>query len=372
MHILLVGGGSGGHVYPLIAVANALRQKSKDKNISLELRMMGSGDFLRQAARESGILFTHVMSGKLRRYSSFKNFTDILKLPFGLIQALWHMFWLMPDRVFAKGGHASVLPVLAARFFLIPVYLHESDSVPGLANRILSRRARKIFISFSSAQEIFGTKKTVLVGNPVRPELAGADKNKSISNFNFDPNKKTIFVIGGSQGSRAINNAIMASLVQLVQTGYQIIHQCGQSQVEEIKSEIEKVVKEGGTAYGPLVLNQYKFFAFLDQQQLSAAYAASDVIISRAGGIIFELAMIGKPVILIPLPGSAGNHQLKNGLEFADAGAIIIEEQNLTSHILLNSIQSVLDPQVYGSICQKIKSFAKPDAAARIADELLS
>lgn len=370
--ILLVGGGSGGHVFPLIAVAESLKRKAAEKGIHLDFRMMGSGDFIKRAAQENGIPFSGVMSGKLRRYGSFKTVIDLFKLPFGLIQSIWKMYWIMPDVVFAKGGYASVLPVIAARFFLIKVYLHETDSVPGLSNRILANRAKKIFISFDSSKEFLGNKKTVLTGNPVRSNLIGTDKNSGAGAFNLDPDKKTIFIIGGSQGSQAINNAVLAGLVQFLQSGLQIIHQCGESQIADVQAEIDKFIKEGEGGYGQLISAQYRLKSFLNDQELANAYAACDVIISRAGGIIFELAMVGKPVILIPLPNSASDHQRKNALEFESAGAIILEEQNLTPHILLNNIQSILDPQVYGSICQKIKTFAKPDAADRIADEIIS
>ena len=159
--ILLVGGGSGGHVYPVVAVADALKEKG-----DVELLLLGDDKFMGQAVKESlsaqagGIEFRPVLSGKFRRYFSPMNLLDVFKFPVGLFQSLWHIFWFMPDVVFAKGGYVSILPALVAKLYLIPLYIHESDSVPGLANRILGRMANKIFISFQISAAYFNAAKT--------------------------------------------------------------------------------------------------------------------------------------------------------------------------------------------------------------------
>lgn len=367
--ILLVGGGSGGHVYPVIAVANALKEKG-----NVELFLLGDDKFMRSAAQENGINFRPIMSGKLRRYFSPLNLFDIFKFPVGLFQSLWHIFWFMPDVVFAKGGYLSVLPSLVAKLYLIPLYIHESDSVPGLANRLLGRLADKIFISFQISAAHFGTEKTILTGNPVRKELLTGDKNEGANLFGLNPSKKTIFVYGGSQGSQTLNNIILESLVMMVSKNFQIIHQCGLGQYNAVKAEVDKIVKEGEGNYAESVTRNYKFFPFLDAKQLAGAYAICDVIVSRAGaGSIAEIAMLGKPAILIPLSTkSSRGEQITNAIELAKYGAVTIEEENLTPHIILSQIEYLLRPEKYEIVSQKIKSFAKPDAAQIIAETLLS
>ncbi len=137
--ILLLGGGSGGHVFPLIAVANALKEKSQQTGLSLELMVLGEGKFMKTAAAEAGLNFKPILAGKLRRYFSPLTILDIFKTPAGFFQALWHVFWFMPDVVFAKGGYASLPGALVAKLYFIPLFVHESDSIPGLANRVLGK-----------------------------------------------------------------------------------------------------------------------------------------------------------------------------------------------------------------------------------------
>ena len=366
---MLVGGGSGGHVYPVIAVANALKEKG-----DVELMLLGDNKFMGQAAKESGIKFCSIISGKLRRYFSLMNLLDIFKFPIGLVQSLWHIFWFMPDVVFAKGGYVSVSPALVTRLYLIPLYIHESDSVPGLANKFLGWLAKKIFISFQISADHFRAAKTVLTGNPVRKELLTGDRNEAAKLFNLSLYKKTIFVYGGSQGAQKINDIVLESLVMTVGKNLQIIHQCGSGQYETVKKSVDKFIKEGEGSYGDSITKNYRLEPFLDLDKIKAAYALADVIISRAGaGSIFEMALLGKPAILIPLSTrSSRGEQIANAVELAKYGAVIIEEENLTPHIVLGQIESLLKPENYESVSHKIKSFATSDAADKIAEAILS
>lgn len=375
--ILLVGGGSGGHVYPIIAVANALKEKAdgvdSTSSPQVELMILGDNKFMRPATIESGIKFRSVLSGKLRRYFSPMNFVDIFKFPIGLIQSLWHIYWFMPDVVFAKGGYVSVLPALVAKLYRIPLYIHESDSVPGLANRMLGRMADKIFISFQISAARLDASKTILTGNPVRKELLTGDRNSSAKLFSLNPNKKTVFVYGGSQGAQKINDIVIESLVMMVGKDLQIIHQCGSSQYETVKNSVDKFVKEGEGGYGDTITQNYRLEPFLGLERIIAAYALADVIVSRAGaGSIFEIALLGKPAIFIPLSITASRgEQITNATELVKYGAVMIEEDNLTPHILLNRIEYLLKPDIYQTVSEKIKSFAAPDAAEKITAVLL-
>jgi UDP-N-acetylglucosamine--N-acetylmuramyl-(pentapeptide) pyrophosphoryl-undecaprenol N-acetylglucosamine transferase len=368
---MLLGGGSGGHVFPLIAVANALKEKSQQTGIPLELMILGEGKFMQNAAAENGILFKPVMAGKLRRYFSPLMLLDIVKVPVGFFQALWYVFRFMPDVVFAKGGYASLPGALVAKLYFIPLFVHESDSIPGLANRVLGNLAKTVFISFNSGQKYFKAGKTVLTGNPVRKELVVGDRAAGIQTFALNPALKTILVLGGSQGAQRVNQIILDSLVMIVKN-YQVLHQCGESQYSAVTKEKEKLIKEGEGEYADALKNNYKVYPFFSEKEMAMAYAVSDLIISRAGaGSLFEIATLGKPSIIIPITNSSSNHQFENALEFSRFGAAMIEEQNLTPHIIINQIQSILEPEKYNSVSEKLKTFATPDAADKIASALL-
>ena len=387
--ILLLGGGSGGHVFPLIAVANALKEKSQQTGVLLELMVLGEGKFMKKAAEENGLVYKSLMAGKLRRDISPMAVLDIFKIPVGVFQALWYVFWFMPDVVFAKGGYVSLPGALVAKLYFISLFVHESDSVPGLANRILGKLTKTVFVSFNSSQTYFKAGKTVLTGNPVRKELMIGDRSAAMAKFGLSPNLKTVLVVGGSQGAQKINRIILDSLVLLVKD-FQIIHQCGESQFDSVKTESEKIIKEGEGAteilgrakaspqetspsYADAVKTNYKLYPFFDSNDMALAYAATDVIISRSGaGSIFEIAMLGKPVILIPLFRGSRGEQLFNAQELSNFGAVYIEEENLTPHILISQINSLLQPDKYNSVSEKLKTFATPDAADKIATILLN
>lgn len=370
--IALIGGATGGHVFPLIAIAKKLEELGRQKSIKVELALFGSGRYLRQAAAEADLPFKSVMSGKKRRYASVGNFIDVLKLPFGMIQALWHLLWFMPDVAFTKGGHASVPPSLAAWFYRIPLYIHESDSVPGEANLFLSRFAVKIFTSFESANAVFAGKNVELTGNVIRPELAGGDRNKAISHFKFDTLRKTILVLGGSQGAQALNNIVVNSIVPLTEA-FQVIHQTGQDNFREVSGKVSRIVKEGQGSYGDIVQARYRAHSFLSTEELTLAFAAADIVVSRAGATtLSEIAYTGKPAIVVPLKTAASDHQRKNAYAFAQFGAVVVEEDNLKTTILLDQINDLLnDPERYAKVSESEKRFAHPDAAAKIALQLL-
>ncbi|OGN27658.1 MAG: undecaprenyldiphospho-muramoylpentapeptide beta-N-acetylglucosaminyltransferase [Candidatus Yanofskybacteria bacterium RIFCSPLOWO2_01_FULL_49_17] len=367
--ILLVGGGTGGHVFPLVAVAEALKQLDP----SVDLVALGEGPFMGQAIAGAGIPYHSILAGKMRRYFSFWNILDPFKTLIGFVQSLWWLWFYMPDMVFCKGGYVSFPPALAAKLYFIPIYTHESDSTPGAANSIIGKLAKMVFISFESTAKFFKEGKTKLVGNPVRPALLNGNHDAALQSFNLRADKKTIFVAGGSLGSKHINEAILESLVQLVQQ-FQVIHQCGQSQLADVQSVVEKTEKEGEASYGAVIKDNYRLYPFLTAEQMAMAYAAADVVISRGGSsAIFELAALGTPAIIIPLSTQASRgDQVYNAAEFQKFGAVMIEESNLTSHILINQIEELLQPAKYQQVSQSIKQFAKPEAANIIANTLLS
>lgn len=369
IRILLVGGGSGGHVYPLIAVAESLAQKAAQAGIDLKLMMLG-GSFIERAAKEKNIPYRIIATGKLRRYSSLDNFLDPGRFFLGFIQSLWHIFWFMPDAIFAKGGASSLAAAFVAKLYFIPLFIHESDSVPGFANTILGKLADTIFVSFKSAQERFHRNNIIFTGNPVRSSLILGDKDVAWKFFDLHEPKPTILVLGGSQGAKIINEVILSSLVVMTQK-FNIIHQCGESQLESVKIGLDTILKEGTRQYSEPVKRYYRLYPFFDENQLSMAYAVADVIVSRAGaGNLFEIAQVGKPAIIIPIAQSSANHQYLNAFEFSLSGGLLIEEKNLNRESLTREIEFLLNPENYAKVAMKIKSFATPDAADKIASEI--
>jgi len=371
--IALLGGGSGGHVYPLVAVAQELQKQSVERGVSLELQFWGEGSFLEREAKNIGISYKNIQASKWRRYFSIYNFIDLLKIPIGFIQSLFYVWLFMPDAVFVKGGYASVIPAIVSKIFMVPIFVHESDAIPGKSNLLVSRLARKIFISFESSGAYFNPAKTLITGNPVRSEITGMSKEEALNFFGFSSSRPTVFIIGGSQGAQIINKIIIEGLLGLLKD-FNVIHQVGEKNLGFIKSQTENIIKEGERSsmdYEGLVKNFYKFFSVLNVEEINYAYSASDVVVTRAGaGSLFEISMLGKPVIIIPILNSASNHQFANAEELKKYGATVIEEPNLTTHILSDQIKETYKNR--DGISQRIYQFANPNAAKMIASELFS
>ncbi len=377
MRILFTGGGTGGHIFPIIAVARQLKkiytQSSEPigpgKETLLEMFFLGTGPITNDFRKE-GIKAKAILAGKLRRYFSIQNIIDLFKMPIGFIEAFWYLYFWMPDVIFNKGGFGSVPVVLVGWLYRIPVLSHESDTVPGLANRLGAKFSKRIAISFASAAKYFPEKKTALVGNPVRLGIAqiclSTDSNKkeeARKTLGLTSQKPVIFVLGGSQGAIKINEIILNTLSQLLEK-YEIIHQCGPNNFEQLKQTLGQSTSS----------NEYHLFPFLDEKQIALSYLAADLIISRAGaGSIFETAICGKPSILIPLPHAAGNHQRKNAFAYAQAGAtIVIEQANLTPNIFLNEIQKIFNqPDLKQKMTANARSFSQAEAGQKIAQALV-
>ncbi len=365
MRILLTGGGSGGHLFPLIAVGSQLKKLGEAGGEPVELYYMGPGDFGRDFLELENIKVIKVSAAKWRRYASVYNALDILKVPIGMLKALWSLFWIMPDAIFSKGGYGSLPALWASRCYRIPVMIHESDSIPGVANRYAGAFAKKIFTSFESASGLFSKRKAVQVGNPVREGLFTCTREDARKFLNIRFTKPLLLVLGGSQGAQKINEIVVNTLPHLLER-YEIIHQCGPGNLEEVR---ELTAKE----YKPELLQGYHLAGFLGEKELCAAYGACDLVISRAGAnSIFEVARAGKPSIIIPLSGSASNHQFENAHNYAKGGAcIVLDEQNLSPNLFLEAIASVMNDGAKQKVMSDAaKAFSRPDAALQIAEEL--
>lgn len=370
VRILLTGAGSGGHVYPLIAVAEELKKQAALSGVELDMQFIGDNSFFQTVETEAGIGFRAIFSPKWRRYFSAQNFIDMLKAPLGLLQAVFYVWQFMPDLVFSKGGYDSFFPVFAARVFGIPIVLHESDVAPGKANRWASEWAKKVFLAFEGAAAYFNQDIVGVVGNPIRTGVAQlTDRTTALTAFSLNPAKPTVLITGASQGAKLINETLLLSLVELTKK-FQIIHQCGPKNYDETNAQMLKIAQEGGEIYGKVITDNYRLYPIFNLRHMALAYSAADVIVGRSGaGTIFEMAAVGKPSIIIPLKGAASNHQLANAREFAKYGAVVIEEDNLTPHILINEIENAYENRA--ELSQTIKLFARPSAARIIAEEIL-
>ena len=365
MKIVFTGGGTGGHVYPLVAITREIRRIYPKKN--LEFYYIGPKDeFASILLSQEDFILKTIISGKVRRYFSAQNLIDILfKIPVGFLQSFFLLLLINPDLVFSKGGSGSIGVTCAARILRIPVFLHESDVVPGFSNQVTSRWAKKIFVSFSKT-EYFELKKTIFTGNPIRNEILNGDKLKAAEIFNLTLSKPIILIIGGSQGAEPINDFVLRVINDLLKD-YEIIHVTGRENIKETQAEAQVVIDKDLDKY-------YHPIGYLDEDKIKHVYCAADMIISRSGsGSIFEIAATGKPSILIPLPTSAGNHQSKNAYVYAQSGAAeVVEQENLTPNFFMDKIKLLfVYPKKIKEMSQAAKSFAKPMAARAIAREIL-
>ncbi|MFZ2187865.1 MAG: undecaprenyldiphospho-muramoylpentapeptide beta-N-acetylglucosaminyltransferase [Candidatus Moraniibacteriota bacterium] len=359
--IVLTGGISGGHTFPLVAVARSLRKRFSG---NVELLFIGSrGSFENDAMEQEGIPAQYVLTGKWRRYFSLQNLVDPFRVIVGFIQALWRLLVFMPDAVFSKGGSASVPVVLAAWCYRIPVLIHDSDAVAGRANRFLAWFASRIAIAYPSAHNYFPADKTALTGNPIREELLLGNTERFAEQFGLSLEKPIILVLGGSQGAQVLNAAILRILPSLLEKNIQVAHQTGSKNLESIVASVEAYgLKIGASGYVPR--------AFLSVLELADALKSATLIISRAGaGSIAELAATKKAAILVPLEGAANDEQRMNAYDVAAlGGALILEEANLGEHIFLEKIDELLSsPGLRQSMGEKLYPFYHPEAADAIA-----
>ncbi len=365
MRVLLTGGGSGGHITPLLAVAEQLKKiySNKQSNSELKLFYLGPIDKTTQLFQQEDIVTQNIITSKYRRYFSFQNLIDFLKLPLGFLDALIKLYRIKPQVIFSKGGHGSFMVIIAGSLLKIPMVLHESDSMPGLTNRLLSKYVTYIATSFTHSHKYFRPQdknKIILTGNPIRKIF----QNQILK----QPNNqiKKIFIMGGSQGSVLINNIIMPSFNDLLDH-YEIIYQCGPANLSNIVETLKKNISSQNK-------NKYKIYGFINPGDLKDIYTSVDLIISRAGsGSIFEIAASGKPSILIPLTSAAQNHQNINADIYSQTGAaIVLNEKTLQFKELINIIDAIKEQDI-----QKMSNAARlffddyKNAATKIAELLL-
>jgi len=376
MKILFTGGGTGGHIFPILAIARQInKQKIKlPPNEEISLFYIGPKDeFSQSLFLKERIKTKSIITGKFRRYidlkSVFYNIIDIfVKIPLGILQSFFYIFFLAPDLIVSKGGFGSVPAVISGWILRVPIFLHESDAVPGMANRLLSKLSLEIFTSFPHTL-CLPRGKMIWVGNPIREEILDGSKERAKEVFNLKGGKPLILIIGGSQGSQRINDKILEILPEILKD-FELIHQTGESNFKETKLEAKTMLGQGSD-----LEKYYHPIPFLKESELRDAFAVADLVCSRAGsGIIFEIASAGKPSVLIPLPESAQNHQLKNAYIYAEKGAtIVIEEPNFTPHFFLERLKNIFShPQELEKMGRAAKEFSKPLAGKIIASYIIA
>lgn len=363
MVIGFVGGGTGGHFYPLMAVANELNN-SENKP---EMYYFGPTPYSKELLEKYNIKYVNCPAGKLRRYFSIQNFFDIFRSLFGIPIALVKLFLIYPDVIFSKGGYTSVPVLSAARFLNIPVVIHESDAVPGRANKLASGQAKYIAISYDDAAQYFPPEKTALTGIPLRPEVKKIPEDP-FTMLGIPNDKPLIYVTGGSSGAERLNDIIFNSLGELL-PNYRIFHQVGTDNVDKLKISTQSFYSNSS------LLDNYYIEGKISATNVSALMSAASLIITRAGSTtLFEIAYHGKPSIVVPIPEDVSRDQVSNAYAYARSGAAsVIEEQNVTTSLFVNEIDTIIhDENKRNEMSQAAKEMFIDGAAQKIADILKS
>ena len=352
---IISGGGTGGHIYPAVAIANELKSRFPEA----EFLFVGAKDKMEmQKVPQAGYAIKGLWISGIQRKLTLDN----AMFPFKLLSSTWNSFRIIknfkPDVVIGTGGFASGAVLKAASMLNIPTVIQEQNSYPGITNKLLAKKANKICVAYENLERFFPKDKIILTGNPVRQDLINeASKSEAIAYFKLDANKKTLLVLGGSLGARRINQLIEKELDFLLSQNIQIIWQCGKLYLNDYSKYNEK--------------DNVQVVAFIDRMDL--VYAAADVVISRSGASsVSELCIVGKPTIFIPSPNVAEDHQTKNAKAISDKnGAILIRESELEAQFenVFSDLISNESKQV--ELSQNIKKLAKPNATKDIVEEIM-
>jgi UDP-N-acetylglucosamine--N-acetylmuramyl-(pentapeptide) pyrophosphoryl-undecaprenol N-acetylglucosamine transferase len=365
LSFILSGGGTGGHIYPAIAIANELKLRFPDS----EILFVGANDKMEmQKVPQSGYKIEGLWIAGLQRKLTLQN----AMFPIKLLSSLWKSRKIIkkfkPDVVIGTGGFASGPLLQMANMLNIPTVIQEQNSYPGITNKLLSKKANKICVAYENLERFFPKNKMILTGNPVRQDLINIDgkRQEALKYFNLDENKKTLLILGGSLGARRINQLIEKELPFLESKNIQIIWQCGKLYFDDYKQFNSKTALP--TTHNP---QPTTVLAFIDRMDL--VYAAADVVISRAGASsVSELCIVGKPVIFIPSPNVAEDHQTKNAKSIVDKnGAIMLKEAELNEKFELVFGELLSNENKQKELSKNIKSLALPNATKQIVDEIV-
>lgn len=358
--IMISGGGTGGHIYPAIAIAKAW----KEKHPASEILFVGAeGKMEMQKVPEAGFKIEGLPVAGLQRSLSWAN----LSFPFKLLKSLKISKKLLqdfvPNAVVGVGGYASGPLLFAAQRKGIPTLIQEQNSYAGLTNKLLAKKAKKICVAYPGMDRFFPKEKIQYTGNPVRKDILQLEgkRENALSHFHLDPDRKVILVLGGSLGAKTINQAVLAEMKAMEESGYQLLWQCGKFYFKEMSN---KVVL---TALKHIHVKEFI-------REMDLAYAAADLVVSRAGALsVSELSLVGKPVIFIPSPNVAEDHQTKNAMAYvSEEAAILLKDKEAIGNLkaLIDSLFA--DQEKASQLGENMRKMAKPDAAKEITEALES
>jgi UDP-N-acetylglucosamine--N-acetylmuramyl-(pentapeptide) pyrophosphoryl-undecaprenol N-acetylglucosamine transferase len=353
--IILSGGGTGGHIYPAIAIANELKARFPKS----EFLFVGAKDKMEmQKVPQAGYKITGLWIAGIQRRLTFKNLLFPFKLLVSLLKSTLIINAFKPDVVIGTGGFASGPLLQVATMKGVPTLIQEQNSFPGITNKLLSKKVNKVCVAYKGLEQFFPKEKLILTGNPVRQDLLDLDQRLEEAHlfFSLDPGKKTLLVLGGSLGARRMNQLIESQLDYLEALGIQLVWQCGKLYMEDYnKYNSNKGVQ---------------VHAFLNRMDL--AYAAADVVISRAGASsVSELCVVGKPVIFIPSPNVSEDHQTKNAMAISEKNAaLLISEKDLESNFETQFSELIASESQQKKLSTNIKKLALKQATQTIADEI--
>ena len=367
--VVVAGGGTGGHIYPAIGIAQALQRMDG----TVDIVFIGGADKLESTlVPQHGFRFLPISVAGFPRRLTFRWFPVIWKVLRGLTQSLRYMKELKPDVVVGTGGYVSGPVLLAALLRKIPIAIQEQNASAGLTNGVLARWAKAVYLAMESTREgntFRRTKHVEVTGNPIRPAITAFPKREATyQKFGLSPDRKTIFVMGGSQGARAINEAVVAALPHLVEFAeqIQIVHQTGAVEIEAVQTEYEKVLashQEFRHCVRP-------FFDAVEE-----VYSIADIMVCRAGGMtVAEVTACGIPAIFIPLPSQTGNDQVRNAHSVAEKGAaIVLEQDKFTVDMLVETLTNILlNRSTHEQMVTASRALGKPHASDDIAKSILS
>ncbi|QKG51449.1 undecaprenyldiphospho-muramoylpentapeptide beta-N-acetylglucosaminyltransferase [Hymenobacter sp. BRD67] len=356
MKFIISGGGTGGHIFPAVAIANEIRRRQPDAEI---LFVGANGRMEMTRVPEAGYKIVGLDITGLQRRLTPQNILFPVRVFRSVRKAGKLIQEFRPDAVIGVGGYASAPVLLAATSRGIPTLIQEQNSYAGLVNKLLARRVGKICVAYEGMEKFFPSEKLVLTGNPVRTEIALGSREEAIRFFNLDPAKKTLLVVGGSLGARTLNLATAAALPLLREAGVQLLWQTGKLYFPEAQQQA-----------APFAADRLQALEFIRRMDL--AYAAADVVISRAGALsVSELCLTGKTSVLVPSPNVAEDHQTKNALALVGKGAaVLITDAHAAGRLYDETLRLLADPVRQQQLSQRVLEMARPSATTAIVDEL--
>ena len=355
MKVIISGGGTGGHIFPAVSIANALNEADS----SIEILFVGAeGKMEMEKVPAAGYEIVGLPVAGFQRRLTFKNVTFFFKLAASMLKARKVVRQFKPDVVVGVGGYASGPVLRVATNRKIPTIIQEQNSFPGVTNRILAKKVSKICVAYPEMERFFPEEKIILTGNPIRQNLLTIVSRKEAAEyFGLDPDKKVVFVTGGSLGAGTINKGIQAGYQKLIDEGIQLIWQTGKYYYDDIK----KSVPEN---------KNIKIMAFVDRME--AAFSLSDIVVSRAGASsISEIALLGKATVFVPSPNVSEDHQTKNAMALVkEDAAVLVKDKDVSNELVDKVVELLKEEGRINQLQSNVKKFAMPDAARVIVDEL--